>query len=121
MFGRTFAWEYPVNESLGMDFDPRALEGLIHSGGKKKLDTLLEMFRKEGPDRVSEIEKSPDIKDAKKSAVALKASAANLGLLALEDLCDQILAGKDLGSLKGQFRPALSKSLGYLEKTRKTI
>lgn len=111
----------PVSESLGMDFDPRALNSLIHSGGKKKLDTLLDMFKKEGPARVAEIEKAPDIQDAKKSAVALKASAAHLGLLSLEDLCDQILAGKDLASLKGQFKPALSKALGYLEQTRKTL
>jgi hypothetical protein len=76
------------------DFDRRALDSLMKSGGKKKLDALLEMLKVNGPQRVQEMLDADNLAEAQAAAKALKNSAANLGLAALEDSCDQILALK---------------------------
>jgi HPt (histidine-containing phosphotransfer) domain-containing protein len=77
------------------DLDPRAFQSLLKSGGKKKLDALLEMLKVNGPQRVHELLEADNLAEAQAAAKALKNSAVNLGLAALEDTCDQILAAKD--------------------------
>jgi hypothetical protein len=76
------------------DLDPRPYQSLLKLGGKKKLDTLLDLLKANGHERVKELQGTPDLTEAKAAARALKSSAANLGLAALEDVCDQVLALK---------------------------
>jgi hypothetical protein len=107
------------------DFEPRALQSLIKQGGKKKLDALLDMFKLESPKRVEEIEKANSAKDGAASARVLKSSAANLGLHALEDSCDQIIAAGAAFSaaspLAKRPRLLLAQALDYLENARKIL
>jgi HPt (histidine-containing phosphotransfer) domain-containing protein len=107
-----------MSDSPLKDFEPKSLQSIIKLGGKKKLDTLLELFRKEAPQRVNEIE-GPDAEESKAAAKVLKISCANLGLHALEETCEQVLAGEP-GSA-GRARPALQKALAWLEAQRKAI
>ena len=76
------------------DLDPRAAHSLMKMGGKKKLDALMQLLKESGPARVAELAATPDLREAQAAARALKSSAANLGLAALEDLCDQVLEAK---------------------------
>jgi len=76
------------------DLDPRAVHGLMKMGGKKKLDTLIQMLKDNGPARLKELAAATDLKEAQDAAHALKNSASSLGLSALEDVCDQILESK---------------------------
>lgn len=74
------------------DLDPHSYQSLLKLGGKKKLDTLMDLFKASGPDRVQELLGASTLAEAHAAANVLKHSAANLGLAALEDTCDQILA-----------------------------
>ena len=74
------------------DLDPRSFQSLLKLGGKKKLDTLMEMLQANGPQRIQELLSAPSLEEAFAATRPLKTSAANLGLAALEDSCDQILA-----------------------------
>jgi hypothetical protein len=76
------------------DLEPHAYQSLLKLGGKKKLDTLLDLLKANGHERVKELQHTADLSEAKAAARPLKSSAANLGLAALEDVCDQILAAK---------------------------
>jgi hypothetical protein len=76
------------------DLDPRSVQSLIKSGGKKKLDTLIEMLKTNAPQRLKELQAAGSPEEAKAVARVLKTSASNLGLAALEDVCDQIIEGK---------------------------
>lgn len=76
------------------DLDPRAVQSIMKLGGKKKLDTLTQMAQEHGPARIQELGEAADLKEAQAAARALKVSAANLGLAALEDLCDQVIECK---------------------------
>jgi len=60
-------------------------------GGKKKLDTLIEMLKEHGPKRIQELAAAGSLAEAKAAAAPLKSSASHLGLSALEDYCDQVL------------------------------
>lgn len=73
------------------DLDPHAYQSLLKQGGKKKLDTLMDMLKANGPQRIQELLATNSVDEAKSIARALKSSAANLGLASLEDSCDQIL------------------------------
>jgi HPt (histidine-containing phosphotransfer) domain-containing protein len=109
------------NDNLGMEFEPRIIQSVMKSGGKKKLDALLGMFKTEAPQRVSEILTAADAVEAKAAARVLKSSAGNLGLLGLEDLCDQVLAGQDHKALDADIKAALGKANSYLDNLRKTL
>lgn len=109
------------NDNLGMEFEPRILQSVMKSGGKKKLDALLVLFKSEAPQRVAEIASATDGIEAKAAARVLKSSAGNLGLLGLEDLCDQVLAGQDFKALAPEIKAALSKANSYLDSQRKAL
>lgn len=106
-------------DPISFEFEPRIIGSVMKQGGKKKLDTLLTLFRAEAPQRVAEIESAADLTEAKAAARVLKTSAGNLGLLGLEDLCDRVLAGDASG--KAAFKPALEKSLAWLDSQRKAL
>ena len=76
------------------DLDPHAVQSLLKQGGKKKLDTLLDMLKANGPQRVQELLATDSLAEAQAAARALKNSAAILGLNNLEDTCDRILQQK---------------------------
>jgi HPt (histidine-containing phosphotransfer) domain-containing protein len=106
------------------DLDIRAFQSLMKSGGKKKLDTLLEMLKVNGPQRLHEMLDSDSLAEAQAAARALKSSAANLGLSALEDSCDQILALKDWKPkhpLAVEAQAQLTKGQAALLKARQSI
>ena len=108
-------------EPLGLEFEPRMLQSIIKQGGKKKLDTLLALFRKEAPRRLEEIEATTDAVDAKATARVLKASCATLGLLGLEELCDQIIEGRNHAQVLPLMKSALNKSFLFLKQTRNSM
>ena len=107
-------------EPLKSEFEERIFVSVMRQGGKKKLDTLLGLFKSEAPKRVAEIEAAGDSAELKGAATVLKSSAANLGLLGLEDLCDQVIASGS-AALKPQFKPALDRALVWLEGRRKAL
>jgi predicted transcriptional regulator len=81
-------------------------------GGKKKLDALIQLIQESGPARVAELAATPDLREAQAAARALKTSAANLGLAALEDLCDQVIEAKAWSQghpLAGEAKAALAR------------
>lgn len=103
------------------DLDPRALQGVMKMGGKKRLDTLIQMIQEHGPKRVQELAVASSLAEAQAAAAALKTSASHLGLSALEDLCDQVLEAKQWapGSpLASQASDALKRALTALAKER---
>ena len=108
-------------EPLGMEFEPRMLSSIIKQGGKKKLDTLMALFRKEAPKRIAEIEGTKDTVDAKATARVLKASCATLGLLGLEDLCDQIISGRAHMQVVPEMKSSLNKAFLFLSQARNSI
>jgi hypothetical protein len=110
-----------ATDSLGMEFEPRMLQSIIKQGGKKKLDVLLELFRKEAPKRLAEIEATKDGVDAKAAARVLKASCATLGLLRLEELCDEILEGRNHAQVLPDMKPALNKAFLFLRQARNSM
>lgn len=110
-----------ATDSLGMEFEPRMLQSIIKQGGKKKLDTLLTLFRKEAPLRIAEIEATKDAVDAKATARVLKASCATLGLLGLEDLCDQIISGRAHMQVVPEMKSSLNKSFLFLSQARNSM
>lgn len=73
------------------NLDSRAIQSLMKMGGKKKLDTLIELFKEQGPARVQELLSASSLSEAQAAARVLKTSASHLGLSVLEDLCDQVL------------------------------
>jgi hypothetical protein len=106
------------------DLDPRSYQSLLKLGGKKKLDALMDLFKASGPERVQELLGASTLAEAHAAAKALKHSAANLGLAALEDTCDQILAAhawtpKHPLALEAQSR--LAKGQAALRQARSTI
>ena len=106
------------------DLDPRSFQSLLKLGGKKKLDTLMELLKVSGPERVQELLGASSLGEAQAAAKVLKHSAGNLGLAALEDACDQILAAKAWApkhplALEAQSR--LAKGQAALNKARSTI
>jgi hypothetical protein len=103
------------------DLDSKALQRLMKAGGKKQLDTEIQLIKDDGAMRLKEWGAASDLREAQSAARALKASAAKLGLAALEDLCDQVLEAELwpvdpalLESAKG----ALQRGLRALEKER---
>jgi hypothetical protein len=108
-------------EPLGLEFEPRILHSIVKQGGKKKLDALLTMFRREAPIRLAEIEATKDAVDAKATARVLKSSCANLGLLGLEDLCDQIISGRNHAQVLPEMKSSLNKAFLYLSQARNSI
>ena len=76
------------------DLDPRAVNSLMKLGGKKRLDALIQLLHEHGPIRIAELSATAELREAQAAARALKSSAANLGLAALEDLCDQVIEAK---------------------------
>jgi hypothetical protein len=106
------------------DLDPRAFQSLMKVGGKKKLDALLEMLKTNGPQRIHELLEADNLIEAQAAARALKNSAVNLGLSALEDTCDQILAAKDWKAkhaLAVSAQSQLAKGQAALDKARQSI
>ena len=106
------------------DLDPRNYQSLLKLGGKKKLDTLMDLLKASGPERVQELLAATSLLEAQSAAKALKNSAANLGLAALEDTCDQILAARAWAprhplALEAQSR--LAQGQAALNKARATI
>ena len=106
------------------DLDPRSFQSLLKLGGKKKLDALMELLQGSGPERVQELLGAKSLDEAKAAAKVLKSSAANLGLAALEDTCDQILAAKSWAprhplALEAQSR--LAKGQAALKQARASI
>jgi len=83
------------------------------------------MFKIEAPKRVDEIEHASNAADACASARVLKSSAANLGLMGLEDACDQIIAQGSKFSANSELaklpRKFLVRAQDYLERGRKVI
>lgn len=110
-----------ATEPLGMEFEPRMLSSIIKQGGKKKLDTLLTLFRKEAPKRLAEIQATSDGVDAKATARVLKASCATLGLLGLEELCDQIIAGRNHVQVFPDMKASLNKAFLFLSQARNSM
>lgn len=108
--------EFPDTE-----FEVKFLQMIVKQGGKKKLDVLLELFRKEAPIRLEEIAQAQDTTEAKASARVLKSSCANLGLMGLESLCEQILEGRSHKELLPQLQASLKKSLSWLGEERRFI
>lgn len=110
-----------ASDSLGMEFEPRMLHSIIKQGGKKKLDTLLALFRKEAPQRLAEIEATKDTVEAKATARVLKASCATLGLLGLEESCDQIIAGRNHTLVLPEMKNALNRANLFLTQARNSM
>lgn len=73
------------------DLDPHAIHGIMKMGGKKKLDSLIQMLKDHGPARIQELLEASTLSEAQSAARVLKGSASHLGLGNLEDLCDQVL------------------------------
>jgi hypothetical protein len=126
LFGKDEKPAQPAPEPVPVaEFELHALHSIIKQGGKKKLDTLLAMFRSEAPKRVEEIEHAPTAHEAVVSAKVLKSSAANLGLMGLEDACDQIIAAGESfhvnSPLAAKPRLMLKRGLDYLEKSRHAL
>ena len=106
------------------DLDPHAYQSLLKQGGKKKLDTLMDMLKANGPERVQELLATSNLDEAKSIARALKSSAANLGLASLEDTCDQILTQKAWAAahpLAQEAKSRLAKGQAALMKARQSI
>lgn len=106
------------------DLDPHAVHSIMKIGGKKKLDTLIQMLKDHGPTRLAELAQADDAAEAHAAAQALKSSAINLGLSALEDLCDQILAAKDWApnsALASQAQAAFQRGLAALTAERNRL
>jgi hypothetical protein len=101
-----------------MEFEPRMLHSIIKQGGKKKLDTLLALFRKEAPLRLAEMEATQDAVEAKATARVLKASCATLGLLGLEELCDQVIGNRPHTLVLGDMKTALNRAFLFLSQAR---
>jgi HPt (histidine-containing phosphotransfer) domain-containing protein len=74
--------------------DQRTMLSVMKMGGKKRLDSLIDMVKGAGPVRIQDLKEARTLAEAKKAAQALKGSANNLGLAKLEDVCDQILESK---------------------------
>jgi HPt (histidine-containing phosphotransfer) domain-containing protein len=110
-----------AGEAPGKEFEVQFLQMIVKQGGKKKLDVLLELFRKEAPIRLEEMAQAQDAQDAKASARVLKSSCANLGLMGLESLCEQIMEGRSHKELLPQLQASLKKSLKWLEEERRFI
>jgi hypothetical protein len=101
-----------------LEFEPRMLQSIIKQGGKKKLDVLLALFRKEAPKRLAELEATSDGVDAKATARVLKASCATLGLMGLEELCDQIISGRNHQQILPEMKSSLNKAFLFLSQAR---
>jgi HPt (histidine-containing phosphotransfer) domain-containing protein len=101
------------------DLDPKAVQSLMKMGGKKKLDTLIELLKQHGPARVAELKAAKTREEAHAAARALKQSASHLGLAALEDLCDQTLEAREgWNALAEQIAAALQRGLAALSAER---
>ena len=106
------------------DLDPRAVQSLMKLGGKKKLDTLMQLLLEHGPQRIAELSGTPDLREAQAAAKALKSSAANLGLGSLEDVCDQILEAQAWSAghpLAAQAKAALARGSSALQAERRRL
>ena len=112
-----------MTENL-VDLDPKVLKAVLKQGGKKQVDSLLELFKKNAPMRVKELEAAPDLDEAQAAAKALGRSAKNLGLTALTAACDDIVAlnkwstGAPLAMVPGAL---LAKGIAALTKLRLTL
>jgi HPt (histidine-containing phosphotransfer) domain-containing protein len=106
------------------DLDPHALQSVMKIGGKKKLDTLIQMLKEHGPQRLNELDQSNSLGEAQSAAKVLKNSAINLGLSSLENCCDEILAASqwNAGSpLAAQAKAAYQRGLAALMAERGKI
>ena len=110
-----------MSDSIGAEFEPRIFHSVVKQGGKKKLDSLLALFKAEAPQRIAEIAAAPDALEAKAAARVLKSSAANLGLLGLEELCDSIIAGQDYKAVLPRLKSAHARAVAFLDQSRKAI
>lgn len=77
------------------DLDPRAIQGMMKMGGKKKLDALIQLLKDNAPARLKELQAAATVAEAHAAAQVLKSSASHLGLGSLEDCCDQVLERTD--------------------------
>jgi hypothetical protein len=103
------------------DLDAKALQRLMKVGGKKQLDAEIQLIKDDGSMRLKEWAAAGDLREAQSAARAIKASAAKLGLAALEDLCDQVLEAQAWPldpSLPESAKGALQRGLRALEKER---
>lgn len=106
------------------DLDPKVLREMVKQGGKKQVDTLLDLFKKNAPLRAKEVEAAPDLQEAQDAAKALQRSAKNLGLVALEVACAEIAAMKSWtpgNPYAKKIAPLIPKAVGALEKLRKNL
>jgi hypothetical protein len=106
------------------DFDPKALQRLMKVGGKKQLDTEMQLIKDDGSMRLKEWAAASELREAQSAARALKASAAKLGLAALEDLCDQVLEAQSWPldpSLVETAKGALQRGLRLLDSQRSLL
>jgi hypothetical protein len=106
------------------DLDPRAIQGMMKMGGKKKLDTLIQMLQDHAPVRLKELAAATALSEAQAAARVLKTSASHLGLGSLEDCCDQVLesASWSPGSpLAAEAAAAYQRGLAALTALRQTL
>jgi hypothetical protein len=106
------------------DLDPKALQRLMKVGGKKQLDTETQLIKDDGSMRLKEWAAAGDLREAQAAARALKASAAKLGLAALEDLCDQVLEAEAWPldpAMVESARGALQRGLKLLDQQRSLL
>jgi hypothetical protein len=99
------------------DLDPHALQSVMKIGGKKKLDTLIQMLKEHGPQRLAELAQAGSLAEAQSAAKVLKNSAINLGLSSLENCCDEILDAAQWSSgsaLAAQAKAAYQRGLAAL-------
>ncbi len=79
-------------EVTGLDLDPVALQRLRRFGGDKLVHELVQLFLQHSPDRLSAARAGLLASNAnvvKASLHALKASAGQLGALAVQRLCEE--------------------------------
>ncbi|HTB33756.1 MAG TPA: hypothetical protein VK842_02755 [bacterium] len=106
------------------DLDPKALQRLMKMGGKKQVDSETQLIKADGAMRLKEWAAAGDLREAQSAARALKASAAKLGLAALEDLCDQVLEAQAWpidASLVETAKGALQRGLRALDNERSLL
>jgi HPt (histidine-containing phosphotransfer) domain-containing protein len=87
--------------------DPDVIEGLRELGGDDEpelLAELIEIFLRDAPQRIGEIERglrTSDIALLERASHTLKSSSANIGALGLSELCRRIERSAREGSLRG--------------------
>jgi HPt (histidine-containing phosphotransfer) domain-containing protein len=87
----------PRDSKGAVVIDPKIIQGLRDLGGEDEpglLDELIKIFLEDAPQRMKDISEglaSGDLGRVERGAHTLKSSSANIGALALSDLCRRIV------------------------------